>query len=309
MTNSIKKAMDFLNRGANALEVDVTFKSDDLYLYHSYPCDCFRYCWDKELLSKFLNYIRTVTIPNSPHYRSNLAILYFDLKISKIKPFEPEEIYAQGSRFADYLAEYMFIEKPFRNTIRLVVALEFTNEISFIHGFINRLRELRLYEETRNFIGYDIGVDKNFDKIKDIWKGMNITNVWQGDGITNCFNLISNHKLEELTKIRDGFDSYIKKVYGWTIDLTESVITALKFNIDGIMTNHPERITKIMQDDPEFSKLYRLATINDNPFVRHPLKAGNRNINTASGKSFTRLFRDLTDSFRYLLRDIMISIL
>ena len=101
-----------------------------------------------------------------------------------------------------------------------------------------------------------------------MWDRLNVTKVWQGEGITNCINPIIGHKLEKLTDIRDSGNSQIQKIYRWTVDLTDQIRSILRFNIDGIMTNHPERVAKIVQEDPEFNKFYRLATIHDDPFSK-----------------------------------------
>lgn len=119
-------------------------------------------------------------------------------------------------------------------------------------------------------------MDTRTEKIQEMWDRLNVTKVWQGEGITNCINPIIGHKLEKLTDIRDSGNSQIQKIYRWTVDLTDQIRSILRFNIDGIMTNHPERVAKIVQEDPEFNKFYRLATIHDDPFSKFDPRYSNK---------------------------------
>ena len=63
MVNSIPEINYYLNKGANALEADVTFAPNGtaLYTFHGYPCDCFRHCTGSEDIVDYLKYLRTIT--------------------------------------------------------------------------------------------------------------------------------------------------------------------------------------------------------------------------------------------------------
>ena len=65
MTNSIKEVDYYLEKGANALEADVMFTPNGTatYIYHGYPCDCFRHCTEKEAFIEYIEYIREITTP------------------------------------------------------------------------------------------------------------------------------------------------------------------------------------------------------------------------------------------------------
>lgn len=65
MVNSIPEINYYLNRGANAIEADVTFAPNGsaLYTFHGYPCDCFRHCTGSEDIVNYLKYLRTITVP------------------------------------------------------------------------------------------------------------------------------------------------------------------------------------------------------------------------------------------------------
>ncbi len=65
MVNSIKEVDYYLERGANAIETDVTFSPNGtaIYTFHGYPCDCFRHCTEREKFVEYLEYIRDITTP------------------------------------------------------------------------------------------------------------------------------------------------------------------------------------------------------------------------------------------------------
>lgn len=155
-------------------------------------------------------------------------------------------------------------------------------------------------------------MDTNQENIRDMWAKLNVTNVWQGDGITNCVNPIASNRLEKLAFERDGPDSYVQKIYRWTIDLTDQIKSLLRNNVDGIMTNHPERVVKIIHENPEFYRSYRLASIHDDPFARftspHPPKWRNQ-ANKPSGRDrFLAFSEDIRRSFMHFLYEIWHSI-
>lgn len=145
MCNSIKRTLTSLGRGANGVEVDVTFRPDDIYLYHGYPCDCFRFCWDMEPLAKYLTVARQITTPGAPEYNANFVILYFDVKLTG---FDEAEKYRSGIRFANYLERH-FYEGQSRSTLKLVVSISYANDVDFLRALIHRLRELQLYEKVQ----------------------------------------------------------------------------------------------------------------------------------------------------------------
>lgn len=153
-------------------------------------------------------------------------------------------------------------------------------------------------------------MDSDLENIQAMWTRLNVSNVWQGEGITNCFNPILSHQLAKLVEARD-INSYFRKVYRWTIDLSDSIRSVLRYDIDGIMTNHPERIVQIITEDPDFSRSYRIATIHDNPFSRMlsrssadwPPQATNR----AGSTKVRSFFQDLKDSIFHFFYEIYLS--
>ena len=96
----------------------------------------------------------------------------------------------------------------------------------------------------------------------------NKLNVWQGDGITNCLSYIRpNQRIKDLLKIRNSnfTDSYVAKVYHWTIDSKWTIKDSLRLGVDGMITNEVSHIVESLNDD-EFKAGYHLATNDDDPF-------------------------------------------
>ena len=152
-------------------------------------------------------------------------------------------------------------------------------------------------------------MDLDIDNIQHMWTRLNVSNIWQGEGITNCFNPIIGHQLEKLVRVRDLSGSNIKKVYRWTIDLSDSIKLALRYGIDGIMTNHPERIVSILRD-PEFAGIYRLANIYDNPFNKHTtFHSPKAQMHTGVRERVVTLIRDLRESVYYFVVELFHSLL
>lgn len=65
MANDIPQIDEFLEDGANAVEVDVRFQGNGIptNIYHGAPCDCFRTCHRSEDFGQFLNHIRERSTP------------------------------------------------------------------------------------------------------------------------------------------------------------------------------------------------------------------------------------------------------
>lgn len=146
MSNSIKKTLAMIGRGANAVEVDVNFLDDDIILYHGTPCDCFRFCWDREPLDKYLMFARKISTPGYIDYEPRFVILYFDLKL---RNFTPEEKYQQGIRFANHLSAYFFGDSNWKSTLRLIISISYTDDVDFLVALSRSLRKRNFYEQIK----------------------------------------------------------------------------------------------------------------------------------------------------------------
>lgn len=84
MVNSIRQVKHYLDRGANALESDVQFFSNGSvsYIYHGFPCDCFRTCTYTVGMPDYLRHVRDITYPGvEDSYHEKMVLQMLDLKL------------------------------------------------------------------------------------------------------------------------------------------------------------------------------------------------------------------------------------
>uniref|UniRef100_A0A224YPS0 Sphingomyelinase n=1 Tax=Rhipicephalus zambeziensis TaxID=60191 RepID=A0A224YPS0_9ACAR len=93
MVNSLEEVDDFIENGANALEVDIEFASNGTVLgtFHGAPCDCFRGCFKRETIADYLEYIRDGTSFADSRYKGKVILLVLDLKTSKLRSLAKKE--------------------------------------------------------------------------------------------------------------------------------------------------------------------------------------------------------------------------
>lgn len=182
----------------------------------------------------------------------------------------PEAKEFAGKDMAVKLIDNLFLQdnKGPLSEINVLLSVGYTDDVDFILGFMRELNERNLPSKITSRIGWDVGMNEPIDKIIEMWKRLEIVNnIWQGDGRTNCVSPILNIKrLTQIIESRDN-DVYINKIYHWTIDLTASLRTSLRTGVDGIITNHPERIVNILQEK-EFVNVIRLAKHSDSAWTK-----------------------------------------
>lgn len=122
-------------------------------------------------------------------------------------------------------------------------------------------------------VGFDVGMNDNLTDISHMWDQLNgaTFNIWQGDGLTNCANIVrGNDRLKQALEMRNQ-QGHFRKVYYWTADILYHIRSVLRFGIDAILTNQPERVLQALNEN-EFKVKYRLATPYDNPFEQFWIK-------------------------------------
>ncbi|CAN8013230.1 unnamed protein product [Ixodes persulcatus] len=133
-----------------------------------------------------------------------------------------------------------------------------------------------------NHVGFDVGLNDKLENIAKMYERLGVNgHRWQGDGITNCLvNLRSPRRLKETISYRDTNkrESYVDKVYYWTVDKVATIRKTIRRGVDAIITNRPERVTGVLAED-EFKKSVRLATYRDDPWTRLQSKTTKRGSN------------------------------
>lgn len=82
-----------------------------------------------------------------------------------------------------------------------------------------------------------------------------------------------HYRLKDLLRVRESnrTESYMAKVYSWTIDLKSTIRDSLRLGVDGIISNDVVNVLETLNED-EFKYGYHLANNDDDPFcvIREP---------------------------------------
>lgn len=293
MVNSIYELSDFIDRGANAIEADLTFYSNGTIknIFHGYPCDCYRVCDERENFATYLNQIKEMKNPNSAHYQKSLTLLFLDLKLSEV----PRSLkYIAGEEIAKHLISHLWDEDLSNPCISVLLSIGHTSDSETVRGVRDTFQKSNRGSSMKR-LGFDVGLNDDLDSIKRMWTSLGVRqNRWQGDGITNCFRMFRDgRRLRGAVRIRDSENGYIDKVYDWTVDITANIRRSLRLGVDAVLTNFPERVVSVLQE-PEFKDNYRLATTDDNPFSKvqvSPMKTG---LTAVTVNSYVSSMREIT---------------
>ncbi|XP_023222781.1 phospholipase D SpeSicTox-betaIB4-like [Centruroides sculpturatus] len=272
MVNTIKELDTYLDKGANSIEVDVQFTTNGSLhsTYHGFPCDCFRICDNREDFIEYIKYVRNISSPGSSDYKENFVLLFLDLKSSSLAP---QHKYTAGTNLAKALIDHLWNRGDDVTPINILFSIGHTGDSDIVRGFMDTLKIENL-EHLTDKIGWDVGLNDALLSIQRMWKNLNIKkNIWQGDGINNCLATFRTRgRLRNALTMRDSL-SKINKVYQWTVDYSAFFRRSLREGVDAFITNFPERLNRVLLE-PEYSRQFRLATIEDDPWervdIRHP---------------------------------------
>lgn len=262
MVNSIPEIDYYLKKGANAIETDVNFSVEGLAktTYHGVPCDCFRRCMLRSNIVDFLQYIRELTKDGN----KTVAMLMLDLKVQELA--KSTQTYAGIDLFSK-LVDYLWYQVSETNRVNVLISIPRAEDKNIFKGFLGELSKSE-YRTYRNRIGFDVGLNSQLTEISSMYDALGISeNIWQGDGITNCLvGMRPDNRLREAIELRDATNGYVHKVYHWTIDLTSALENSLHSGVDGIITNHPERVNSLV--NYAYAARYRLANQTDSPWKK-----------------------------------------
>lgn len=262
MVNSIPEIDHYLNNGANAIETDVNFSGDGLakLTYHGVPCDCFRRCMLRSNFVDYLQYVRQLTRDG----KKTIALLLLDLKVQELG--KRAQTYAGIDLFTK-LVDHLWYQVNDTYRVNVLVSIPRAEDRNVFKGLLGELNknENRIY---RHKVGFDVGLNSQLGDIASMYKSLGITDhIWQGDGITNCLiGMRPDNRLREAVDLRDTTKGYVHKVYHWTVDLTSALETSLQNAVDGIITNHPERVKSLIKYT--YASRYRLANRTDSPWEK-----------------------------------------
>ncbi|XP_035207140.1 dermonecrotic toxin StSicTox-betaIB1i-like [Stegodyphus dumicola] len=293
MVNSIYEMDEYLARGANAIEADVTFSSNGTIknVYHGYPCDCYRVCDEKENFASYLNHIRDLSNPKHVNYHDSLTLLFLDLKLSDVSRSQK---YKAGEEIAKYLITHLWSNNLSDPQISVLLSIGHTSDSETIRGIQDTFTTSNRGTAMQK-LGFDVGLNDDLNSIRRMWSKLGVkNNRWQGDGITNCLRPFrEDSRLRHAIRIRDSGTGFIDKVYDWTVDITSHIRRSLRSGVDAILTNFPERVVSVLQEK-EFKEKYRLATASDNPFSRVRVAAIKNKHQVMNMNTYVSTMREIT---------------
>ncbi|XP_029839439.4 dermonecrotic toxin SPH-like [Ixodes scapularis] len=269
MVNSKEQVSEFMEKGANAIEFDVQFYDNGTAYrtYHGIPCDCFRICTKSAEIEDYFDYIRNLTISGGKYY-GKLLLLMLDLKSSDVSI---DNKLSAGADIASKLMDHLWINVPFNEAVNIYLSIGHVTDKDVLRGAVQAIQQRDAKYLDR--IGFDVGLGDSLEDIRDMYRELNISgHRWLGDGDTNCYSfLLPTTRLEAAIADRkaNNATSFVDKVYFWTTDSKTTIRKVLRLGVDGIITNHPEYLSAIIEEE-EFKKTLRLASTQDNPFMRIP---------------------------------------
>ncbi|CAN8013439.1 unnamed protein product, partial [Ixodes persulcatus] len=269
MVNSKEQVSEFMDKGANAIELDVQFYDNGTAYrtYHGIPCDCFRICTRSAEIKDYFDYIRNVTISGGK-YHGKLLLLILDLKSSDVSI---DNKLSAGADIASKLMDHLWINGPFNEAVNIFLSIGHVADKDVLRGAVQAIQQRDAKYLDR--IGFDVGLGDSLEDIRGMYRELNISgHRWLGDGGTNCYSfLLSTKRLKAAIADRkaNNATSFVDKVYFWTTDSKTTIRKVLRLGVDGIITNHPEYLSAIIKEE-NFKKTLRLASTQDNPFIRIP---------------------------------------
>ncbi|KAH6943367.1 hypothetical protein HPB50_020525 [Hyalomma asiaticum] len=266
MANAIWQVDEGMELGANAIESDVFFdkQGSAAWFYHGAPCDCFRRCQRYEEVPTLLRYLRRTSAGGV--YRHRLALLFLDLKTYTLYP---DKKYDAGADVARKLMNHLWHGVPVHKALNVLLSIPSVDDKEVFLGATETIR--REMPEMIAKIGFDVSNNGALDTIENLYRELHVQgHRWQGDGMTNCLSIFrSSWRINSIVENRDAGEpsNFIEKAFQWTIDMPTQLRQSLRRNVDGIITNRPDRLVTILKES-EFRSTMRLANATDNPWIR-----------------------------------------
>lgn len=273
MVNSIEEFDKYMSTSANSVEWDVDFDANGTAVktFHGAPCDCLRKCNESAPFADYLDYIReAVSLGNGP-FRGKLLLLFLDLKLSTV-PAENKR--AAGVDVAQKLIGHLWKGVPPRKRINVLLGVQHTTDKDMLSGAIETISEVD--QTLFDVIGFNVGFNDPLKKVAQMFNELGIQkHRWQGDGVTNCLSTLRPLiRLRKIIENRDGNvnDSFVDKVFSWTVDIKLKLRRELGAGVDAIITNMPDRLSDVI-NEPKFANDTRLANEGDSPWRRFVAEA------------------------------------
>ncbi|XP_077532203.1 dermonecrotic toxin SpeSicTox-betaIB2a-like [Haemaphysalis longicornis] len=271
MANSLPEVNSFLEKGANALQTDVRFTQHGTATrcHHGLLCDCFRDCLQETEFTEYLDYMRSITSGEQAKYKDKVSFLLLDLRTEDILH---EYKYDAGLDLATKLILHLWKDVAIDDALNVLLYVNSVEDRALLRGVLDSINSLPRSESWKERVGFDFGAFESPAAIHEAFSDLGIYGQrWQGDGDSNCFaDLGGDFRLPEIVAGRDGKNpecGYVDKAYAWNIDTPLTIERMIKLGVDGIITNHPEHVIQVIEQDNVADKA-RCAGPSDSPWVR-----------------------------------------
>lgn len=238
--NTIAEVKEALAQGANAVEPDINVYKDGsgrLCISHGEGDE------DAPSLEQYLKDLHTVAVANP-----QLAFVIFDCKPGSVSPENGRAILAAIRKHLTYDLKISFVIS--------VAKFESVRMFDLIKDDLRPNEGVMIDEEND-----PVAVSNHFTKL-------GITNHGFGNGISilSCGILAPNARpsLEHACGMRAA-GRKPRFIYAWTINCVDLEQEYMRIGVDGFVTDDVAEVRSVMRE-PEFAKLVRLATRDDNPF-------------------------------------------
>ncbi|MES2774384.1 MAG: PLAT/LH2 domain-containing protein [Bacteroidota bacterium] len=238
--NTIADAKTFLDKGTNALEIDIVHDNKRFYVSH----DIHKSYENIPTLEEFLPELKTLLADGG----YDLSLMIWDMKCTD---FDPNRFMA-------------IVRKNFSGNPCDGIAMLITHPED--HGFINQY--------TADYENVGVGLDESDippSDLEKIFKTRDQKNYSYADGITTFLNkteVFKNITEAQTCRYHHEPDSY-SIIYTWVLHREEAMRTFLGTYIDGIMVDPGGvELLKQLVTSPPFNEAYELASNGYNPFAK-----------------------------------------
>lgn len=250
MSNTTDSVDWSIRQGANAVEMDLNYNKtgEPKNFYHGGLCDCICSYGKESVCSRLKKapdawnrceaeeHVDTMFAHLAS--KSELALIVLDNKVSDLTT---ESQINAGRRVVEYLNSKL-MNHQFKG--KVIVGVAKSGSADFLHAAIQAAKVLPIRSRI-HFTFDELGKDAN-SAITEI-QALNTQNVAFGTGISACLpkdfkdtiGVASAHPLFQPDK----------PVYIWTLDSAESMRQYLKKGVNGIMTNKPVKLLRILKEN------------------------------------------------------------
>ena len=244
MTNSVKTVNWAMRQGANALEADLSFNKAGVpnRFFHGAPCDCtmsgvFRksnhVC--KQMSCNTAAPSKAVLNTMARH-KKKLALVIIDSKVEA--KWGSARLKIAGRKVIELVDRELFA-KGYRGNV--IVGAPYIKTYAYLNAAVKAANRSKY--KSRYFFTID-GESKAFKGVIKALRRLPTKNSVYGTGISSLAASTYYDQMDWAAYTRDR--GGIGLTYIWTLDSAKSMRKYLKHGVDGIMTNRPSTLRKVM---------------------------------------------------------------